>query len=532
MSDQPNRQLAERPVVLCILDGWGLREERADNAIALASTPNWDRFVKAWPMAQLACCGADVGLPDGQMGNSEVGHLNLGAGRVVWQDLPRISRAIDDGSLAASPELDSFIDALRRSGGSCHLIGLISPGGVHSHQDHVVALARLVAAGGVPVRIHVITDGRDTPPASAGAYVQDLEQAISGLAHVTLATVCGRYFAMDRDNRWDRVQRAYDLVVAGEGAPYATAADAIAAAYQSGTTDEFITPARLADYHGMTDGDGILHANFRADRVREFLSAVLEPAFDGFDRARTVALAGALGMVTYSDRLGELCATIFAPQQIENTLGEVAAKAGLKQLRAAETEKYPHVTYFFNGGLETPNEGEDRLLVPSPKVATYDLQPEMSAPELTDKLVDVLAADTYDLLIINYANGDMVGHTGDLEAAKTAAECVDRCIGRLEQAVVDGGGVMLVIADHGNCELMFDRDAGVAHTAHTLNPVPMILINCRSRGANVCNGRLADVAPTVLDLLAIAAPEEMTGQSLIVSGRCVRGQNGRMISDG
>jgi 2,3-bisphosphoglycerate-independent phosphoglycerate mutase len=515
MTDTKRQPGAQRPVVLCILDGWGLRNDTADNAIALAPTPNWDRLVETCPMSRLACSGADVGLPDGQMGNSEVGHLNLGAGRIVWQDLPRINRAIEDGSLAKAPPLVDFVESLVRSGGTCHLIGLISPGGVHAHQDHVVALAGIVAARGVPVRIHVLTDGRDTPPQSAAAYVAGFEAALAGLGDVAIATVCGRYFAMDRDNRWERVARAYELIVAGGADVFSSPAEAIAAAYASGTTDEFIEPVRHPGYQGMKDGDGLLFANFRADRVRELLGAILETDFEGFARSRTVALAAALGMVSYSDRLNELCGIIFPTEHIANTLGEVVSQAGRRQLRAAETEKYPHVTYFFNGGIETPNEGEERLLVASPKVATYDLQPEMSAPELTDKLVAEIASDTFDLIIINYANGDIVGHTGSLEAAKQAVACVDTCIGRLEQAVTARNGTMVVIADHGNCETMFDREAGVPHTAHTLNPVPMVLINCQREDVAVRDGRLADIAPTVLDLMGLQAPDDMTGRSLL-----------------
>ena len=516
MTEQQNSPKAQRPVVLCILDGWGLREERKDNAIALASTPNWDRLITTCPNARLACSGEDVGLPEGQMGNSEVGHLNLGAGRVVWQDLPRINRAIDDGSLADSASLIDFIAKLKASGGACHLVGLISPGGVHAHQEHVAALAKIVAAAGVSVHLHALTDGRDTPPESAADYVARLEQAISGVSNVEISTVCGRYFAMDRDNRWERVSRAYDLIASGEGSgSFDSPCNAIKASYAAGVSDEFIEPVSRADYGGMSDGDGILYANFRADRVRELLSAFLEPGFNGFARSRTVSFAAALGMVTYSDRLGEICETIFPPELIANTLGEVVARADRRQLRAAETEKYPHVTYFFNGGEEVPNEGEERLLVPSPKVATYDLQPEMSAPELTEKLVEKINSDTFDLIIINYANGDMVGHTGDQDAAQKAVETVDASIGILETALLEAGGSMLIIADHGNCEMMFDRESGVPHTAHTLNPVPAVLVNCQRDGATVDNGRLADVAPTILDLMGLQQPDDMTGRSLV-----------------
>lgn len=516
MSEIMTQAPAERPVVLCILDGWGLRNETEDNAVTLGATPNWDRMTREWPMAQLVCSGEDVGLPEGQMGNSEVGHLNLGAGRIVWQDLPRINRAIADGSLANEAALTDYIDKLKAMGGTCHLLGLVSPGGVHAHQDHIAALAKILADHSVPTRIHAFTDGRDTPPESAVEYVRVFEEAIANLENVSIATVCGRFYAMDRDNRWDRVEQAYNIIVSGDGSTFeGSVSSAVAAANAGGTTDEFILPVRASNYSGIQAGDGILYANFRADRVRELLAALIDPAFDGFDRKQTVLPAATLGMVAYSEHLDTLCPAIFPPQPIPNTLGEVVAAAGRRQLRAAETEKYPHVTYFFNGGDETPNDREDRLLVPSPKVATYDLQPEMSAPELTGKLLNAIAGNEYDLFVINYANGDMVGHTGDLEAAKKATECVDNCIGRLEEAVRAVNGTMIVIADHGNCEQMFDREAGVPHTAHTLNPVPFILINSRREGARIANGRLADVSPTILDLMGLPQPEEMTGRSLI-----------------
>ncbi|MEO1609423.1 MAG: 2,3-bisphosphoglycerate-independent phosphoglycerate mutase [Pseudomonadota bacterium] len=505
----------QRPLVLCILDGWGLRNDHTDNAIALGSTPNWDRITGTWPMAQLECSGENVGLPQGQMGNSEVGHLNLGAGRVIWQDLPRINQAIKDGSLAASCALNNFIATLVASGGACHLVGLVSPGGVHAHQDHIAVLAKMIAAGGVPVHIHAITDGRDTAPQSAVDHIKRLEQAVASHDNICISTVCGRYFAMDRDNRWDRVQRAYDLIVSGSGMIFTHPCDVINAAYVNGIMDEFITPARHVDYNGMQDGDGLLCANFRSDRVRELLSAILEPGFNEFQRGQMVSLAAALGMVAYSDRLSELCQAIFLPEHISNTLGEVVAKAGLRQLRAAETEKYPHVTYFLNGGHEKPNAGEERLLVPSPKVATYDIKPEMSAPELTDGFIKQLTSGKFDLLIINYANGDMVGHTGDLQAAIKAVECVDTCIGRLEEAVQATNGIMLIVADHGNCETMFDRQACIRHTAHTLNPVPIVLINYQQVEQQISNGLLADVAPTILSLMGLGLPQEMTGKSLV-----------------
>lgn len=503
------------PTVLCILDGWGHRIERDSNAIALAKTPNWDRMVEVWPTSLLECSGEHVGLPEGQMGNSEVGHLNLGAGRVVWQDLPRINNAIADGSLAKAEPLVSFIEGLKISGGTCHLAGLVSPGGVHSHQDHIVTLAEVVVKAGIPVKIHAFLDGRDTSPKSATGCLANLVQAVGRFADVQIATLCGRYFAMDRDKRWERVELAYDLMVSGAGDVFDDPVAAIQASYDAGATDEFVRPACSRAYRGMADGDGILHANFRADRVRELLGAFVDPAFDGFTRKRAVFFAAALGMVSYSDQLNELCRAIFSPVYLKNTLGEVAANAGLKQLRIAETEKYAHVTFFFNGRSERPFEGEERSFIPSPKVATYDLQPEMSAPGLTSELVDAIGSGRFHLIVVNYANGDMVGHTGSLEAAILAVQCVDDCIGQVEKAVIKAQGIMLVTADHGNCEMMADPQTGAPHTAHTLNPVPAVLVNCARPGASLACGRLADVAPTLIDLMGLVQPNEMTGHTLI-----------------
>ncbi|MFT5507923.1 MAG: 2,3-bisphosphoglycerate-independent phosphoglycerate mutase [Hyphomicrobiaceae bacterium] len=503
------------PTVLCILDGWAQRESRDNNAIALADTPNWDRLIKTWPHDLLDCSGPDVGLPDGQMGNSEVGHMNLGAGRVVWQDLPRINNAIADGSLAGSSILSGFVETLKQSGGACHLAGLVSSGGVHSHISHIVELARLVAKEGVPVCVHAILDGRDTPPNSAIRELADFTRSLDPIDGVQISTICGRYFAMDRDNRWDRVELAYNVMVTGEGAPFEDLQSAVQANYDAGYSDEFIRPGRSKNYHGMADGDGILFANFRADRAREILGALIDPQFDGFQRKSTVSFATALGLVSYSATLNKLCDALFPPVYLQKTLGEVVANASRRQLRMAETEKYAHVTFFFNGRSEVPFAGEERQLVPSPKVATYDLQPEMSAPELTDKLVTAIGSGAFDLIVVNYANGDMVGHTGDLDAAMAAVRCVDDCIGRVEEAVLAANGVMLLTADHGNCELMVDPDTGEPHTAHTLNPVPIVLINHTDPKASLARGRLADVAPTLLDLLHVPQPEEMTGQTLI-----------------
>ena len=501
------------PVVLCILDGWGYREERENNGILLAKTPVWDRLMASCPRSLLNASELHVGLPSGQMGNSEVGHMNLGAGRKVMQELPRIDQAIADGSLAKNPELAKFIASLKQSGGACHLLGLVSPGGVHSHQDHMVALAKLLAAEGVAVKIHAFLDGRDTPPKSALGYMEKFLADLDDAA--TIATVSGRFFAMDRDKRWDRVEQAYEVTVDGKGNAADNALAAIKAADERDETDEFVAPTSIAGYAGMRDGDGVLMANFRADRARELLTALLDPAFDGFSRARVPQLGAVLGMVEYSSALAKFMLCLFAPGTLENVLGAVVSDAGLRQLRIAETEKYAHVTFFLNGGVETEFPGESRILVPSPKVKTYDLQPEMSAPELTDKLVAAIGSGDFDLIVVNYANGDMVGHTGNLEAAIKAAQTVDASLGRLETAIQQAGGVMLVTADHGNIEMMQDPDTHEAHTAHTLNLVPAILVNGPKEAVGLKDGILADVAPTLLQLLGLPQPEEMTGRSLL-----------------
>jgi 2,3-bisphosphoglycerate-independent phosphoglycerate mutase len=500
-----------RPVMLAILDGWGWREETADNAVRLASTPNFDRLWSGCPHAFLRTSGQDVGLPDGQMGNSEVGHLNIGAGRVVMQDLPRIGNAIADGSITQAPALLHLIDALRQSGGACHLIGLVSPGGVHSHQDHAVALARILAGADIRVVIHAFTDGRDTPPRSGGADIARLRRALPDAVRVL--SVSGRYYAMDRDKRWDRVAKAYNAIVEAQGPHYADAPSVVDDAYGNGVTDEFVIPSCVNGYRGMQDGDGLLCFNFRADRVREILGAILDPDFDDFPRKRMIRFAAAVGMTQYSTHLDQFLGTLFPSQTMVHKLGEVVAAAGRTQLRMAETEKYPHVTYFLNGGEETPLPEEDRTMVPSPKVATYDLQPEMSAPELADKAVAAIGSGKYDLIVLNFANADMVGHTGSLPAAIRAVETVDSCLGRIAAAVEAQGGSLLVTADHGNAEMMRDPETGGPHTAHTTNKVPVLLQG--GPAASIDDGRLADVAPTLLALMGLPQPPEMTGRSLL-----------------
>lgn len=502
---------APKPVVLCILDGWGLRDEREGNAPAQADTPNFDRIMAAGPTAQLVTHGRDVGLPSGQMGNSEVGHTNIGAGRIVAMDLGRIELAIEDGSFAKEPALRDFIDTLKQSGGSAHLLGVVSDGGVHGHVDHMIAAARAIAEAGVPVLIHAITDGRDVAPSSAEGYFEKLLAALPEGARI--ATVVGRYFAMDRDNRWPRIEKAYNAIVRGKGERAPDAMAALAAARERGETDEFITPTVLDGYGGMTDGDGVFCLNFRADRAREILAAIGDPDFDAFDVSDRPALAALLGMVDYSRQHDRYMTTVFPKQRLENTLGAWVARHGLRQFRLAETEKYPHVTFFLNGGKEDPEPGEDRCMPPSPDVATYDLKPEMSAPEVTERLVEAIGKG-YDLIVVNYANPDMVGHTGDLDAAIRACEAVDAGLGAALEALEEAGGAMIVTADHGNCETMIDPETGGPHTAHTTNPVPVILVG-GPPGARLRNGRLADLAPTVLDLMQLDVPPEMTGKSLI-----------------
>ncbi len=504
-----------KPVMLCIMDGWGERAEADHNAIALANTPVYDRLRREFPTGVMSASGDDVGLPDGQMGNSEVGHMNLGAGRVVMQDLPRIDAAVRDGSLAANPELLAFADTLRRSGGRCHLMGLLSDGGVHSHQDHIAALTRILAEAGIEVLVHAILDGRDTPPKSARKALARFEAARHPEARI--ATVIGRFFAMDRDNRWERVEAAYRAFALAEGRPVDSADGAVEAAYARDETDEFVEAGIIAGYDGMRDGDGLLFANFRADRAREILATLVDPDFDGFARPRLPAFAARAGMVEYSSSLNRHLATLFPPIDLIQTLGEVAAEAGLKQLRIAETEKYPHVTFFLNGGREATFDGEERILIPSPKVKTYDLKPEMSADEVTDRLVEAIKSRKFDLIIANYANPDMVGHTGDLAAAIKAVETVDRCVGRVSEALEAVGGTMFLTADHGNCETMIDPETGTPHTAHTTNLVPTILVNAPARVAGLASGRLADVAPTLLELMGLPIPAAMGGHSLLIN---------------
>ncbi|MCZ4282480.1 2,3-bisphosphoglycerate-independent phosphoglycerate mutase [Kiloniella laminariae] len=501
-----------KPVVLCILDGWGFRKEDDHNAINLAKTPLVDRLSKEVPLGYLATCGRDVGLPDGQMGNSEVGHMNIGAGRVVMQDLPLIDTAIEDGSFARIPALLDTIRKLEDTGGTAHVLGVISNGGVHGHQAQTSALVRILQAAGIPVVVHAILDGRDTAPQSAIEFIKTFESSTPG---VVIGTVLGRYYAMDRDNRWERVEKAYDAITLGQGEQASSPETAISRSYEQKIWDEFVLPCAIADYQGMNDGDALIMTNFRADRARQILHAFIDKDFAGFTRQKHPACSAYLGMVAYSDELAPKMGVMFPPKDLTKTLGEIVSAAGLSQFRIAETEKYPHVTYFFNGGQEQPLPGEHRVMVPSPKVATYDLQPEMSAREVCDKLCQAITSGTYQLLICNFANCDMVGHTGSLEAAIKAAETVDNCLQEIHKAVLSVGGRLLITADHGNAEEMLDPVTGQPHTAHTLNPVPILLVNGPDNVTRIENGRLADIAPTILDLLHLDQPSEMDGRSLI-----------------
>ena len=507
----------KKPCVLLILDGWGKAAPGPGNAVSLAGTPNMDRLLAEHPRGELRCMGRDVGLPDGQMGNSEVGHLNLGAGRIVYQDIMRINLAIEDGSLAANPALVNLAETARAASGRVHLMGLVSDGGVHSLQSHLVALVGALRDKGIAdICVHAFLDGRDTPPRSGLGYVEELEKDLARLGAGRIVSVSGRYYAMDRDQRWDRVELAYAALTEGRGLTVGSAAQAVRDAYESGENDEFVKP-RVVLRDGLPsglvrDGDAVLFFNFRADRARELTRALSEEGFTGFARPVQPALSSFATMTRYEKDFG--LPVLFPPVSLERILGEVVSERGLTQLRTAETEKYAHVTYFFNGGQETPFPGEDRELLPSPKdVPTYDFKPEMSVFKVTDTLVAALEAGKYDLVVCNFANLDMVGHTGVIPAAVKAVEAVDQCLGRVMDTVAAAGGTLLVTADHGNAEDMLDEKGNVK-TSHSLNPVPFVYVGPGS--FRVRDGRLADVAPTILDIMGIPKPAEMTGESLLV----------------
>jgi 2,3-bisphosphoglycerate-independent phosphoglycerate mutase len=504
------------PVILLILDGWGYREAAADNAISTGHTPNWDQLWANSPRSLLETSGEAVGLPDGQMGNSEVGHMNIGAGRIVYQELTRIGKAIAESDFSRNPALMEGFRQVAETGGSVHIMGLLSPGGVHSHEDHLLATIDLAQAAGVnSIAVHAFLDGRDMPPRSAEASIDRLEQALDDVGNARVASISGRYWAMDRDQRWDRVEKAWHAIVDAKAEKQAASASAaLAEAYSRDENDEFVSPTIIDGGQRIEDGDLVIFVNFRADRARQLSQAFVSKDFTAF-QARRPELAAMVTMTQYQDDLD--CLVAFPPERLDRLFAEVIANAGLKQLRIAETEKYAHVTYFFNGGEETVFPGEERILVPSPKVATYDLQPEMSAPELADRLSHAIGSGDFAVIIANVANPDMVGHSGKFDAAVKAVEAVDALLGQVSEAVNQAGGALLITADHGNVEQMSDPESGQPHTAHTTNPVPFVYVG--QKAATLAEkGSLRDIAPTMLDLLDLEIPSEMTGKSLIKIG--------------
>lgn len=507
-----------RPMVLVILDGFGERAERDANAVLMARTPNLDLLTARFPRTLIGTSGPDVGLPPGQMGNSEVGHLNFGAGRIARMDISRIDVAVAEGELARNPVIADAIGAARANGASLHLLGLVSNGGVHSSLEHLIALVRASAAEGVKVKVHAFLDGRDTPPKSAEGFLNELDAALVGRGQI--ATLSGRYYAMDRDKRWERVARAYASIVRAEGQRFTSWREALADAYANGQTDEFVEPRVIGDYEGLRDGrDSALFFNFRPDRAREITLALTAQEFSGFERGELRRFARYACMTQYDPTLALPVA--FPKESYPDIFPELIARAGLGQFRCAETEKYAHVTYFFNGGREDPYPGEERKLIPSPRdVATYDRKPEMSAPEVTRATVEAIRSGRYDFVLVNYANPDMVGHTGVLPAAIAAVETVDLGIGEVARAVTDMGGALIITADHGNCETMIDPVTHAPHTAHTLNPVPLWFVREGDAGHKIAlrRGRICDVAPTMLELLGLEQPAAMTGRSLLTTG--------------
>ncbi|OFE12908.1 phosphoglycerate mutase (2,3-diphosphoglycerate-independent) [Pseudohongiella acticola] len=505
-----------RTALLLILDGWGHREETDSNAIAAANTPVWDQLWRECPHTLITTSGIDVGLPSGQMGNSEVGHMNLGAGRVVYQSLTMIDKAIETGDFFDNKVLADAASTAAANKKSLHIMGLLSPGGIHSHENHILAMIKLAKDKGVKqVYLHAFLDGRDMPPRSAMASLQKVEKALNDAGIGRIVSIVGRYFAMDRDQRWDRMQSAYDLITLGEADYHSDSVDAaLNAAYAREEDDEFVKATRIGDAVPMTDGDSVVFMNFRADRARQLANAFVNPEFDGFERKSAPRLAEFVTLTEYSADLKSFTHCAYPPQSLHNTLGEYLASQGRTQLRIAETEKYAHVTFFFSGGREQPYEGEDRILVPSPDVATYDLKPEMSAPEVTDKLDAAIRSGEYDAIICNYANGDMVGHTGSFEAAVKAVETLDKCLGQLMKAIRDSGGQCLITADHGNVEQMLDAESGQALTSHTSGPVPLVYVGERTWRFTQ-EGALSDIAPTLLKLMDMEVPAEMTGHVLM-----------------
>jgi len=509
--------MKNRLVTLIILDGFGINERTEGNAVKAAYKPNLDSFFKEYPNTIIRTSGMDVGLPKGQMGNSEVGHTNIGAGRIVYQELTRITKSIEDGDFFEKPELIGAIENCKKNGSKLHLYGLLSDGGVHSHNTHLYALLELAKKHGLKdVYVHCFFDGRDVPPDSAKDYVRELEDKLAEIGVGKIASVMGRYYAMDRDNRWERVKQAYDAMVLGQGLTASSASEAVAESYARNEFDEFVKPTVIMENGKpvalIEKNDSIIFFNFRPDRAREITRTFVDPEFSGFERAKGFFPVYYVCMTQYDKTMPNVTVA-FKPESLTNTFGEYISKNGLRQLRIAETEKYAHVTFFFNGGTETMYEGEDRVLIPSPKVATYDLKPEMSAYEVTDEVLKRISSKQYDVIILNFANCDMVGHTGVFEAAKSAVEAIDVCLGRIVKAIREQDGIVLITADHGNAEQMIDYDTGGPFTAHTTNVVPLIGIGIGDR--KLKDGRLADLAPTMLELLGLEKPAEMTGESLL-----------------
>jgi len=508
--------MRKKPIVLCILDGWGIPEDDKYSAIAKANVPNYMKYLKEYPNSRLNASGKFVGLPDGQMGNSEVGHTNIGAGRIVMQDLPMINKDVANNTLKDRSVIKDFVAKMQKSGKTMHLIGLMSDGGVHSHINHIINIAKAFADNKVNVMLHCLLDGRDVAQKSALTFIDKLYKELGEYKNIAIATVGGRYYGMDRDKRWDRVEKAYNAIVLGECEErFKTAMDAINAAYAKDITDEFIVPSSIGNYEGMEDGDGFLFCNFRADRARELTAALGNKNFDGFTRKKVINFTVMGELTEYSEDHAKYLTTVYKPEEIVQSLGQVVSEAGLNQLRIAETEKYAHVTFFFNGGKETVFKGEERVLINSPKVATYDLQPEMSANGVKEGVIKAIDSEKFDLIVINFANPDMVGHTGIMDAAVKACEAVDKAVGEIVDDVKKKDGIIFITADHGNAEKMFDEKTGQPFTAHTTNLVPFIMIGNSVGNYKLENGSLCDIAPTILQVMELKQPKEMTGKSLL-----------------
>lgn len=504
----------KKPILLCVLDGWGIGDNSSpNNAIARAKTPNYDQILSHYPHSKLGTSGLEVGLPEGQIGNSEVGHTCIGSGRIIFQDLPRINMAIADDSLAKNLNLQNLITKCKKSGGVCHLVGLLSDGGVHSHQDHIIALAKIVAEKGVEVKLHAFLDGRDVAQKSSITYLEHFINETKNFPQISIATIGGRYYGMDRDKNWNRIKMAYDSIVSAVGPKNQNPIFAVKESYEKNLTDEFVIPNVIGNYEGIKDGDALLVANFRADRIRQIATALLDEKFNEFE-TRKIKFSSQVSVTEYSVHLNQFFAVLFPTIDIKNSLGEILENHNLTQLRIAETEKYAHVTFFFSGGKEEQFKGEDRILIKSPPVATYDLQPEMSSCEVGKNLIEAINSGKYDFIVVNYANADMVGHSGIFEAAVAAVEAIDLQLGLLRDAILKQDGIMLITADHGNIEDMVDHHHN-PHTAHTTNPVPFILIGNDVQKIKLSDGKLCDIAPTILSLINISKPIEMTGKNLI-----------------